>query len=146
MQKDLNRLQKTLEKEGDDLLKKIQKAAVKAKKDTGMSNKTREIEKLIETKIKKFEPALEKFYKEVKVSARKYGIDLTGLEEKMTTAKDKLAKKQTTKKKTTKKKTTKAKKKATTKTTSKTAAKKKTTKKKTTATKKKATKSTRKKT
>lgn len=111
-QKDLNKLQKSLEKEGDDLLAKIKKAA-KAAQKSNVNTKRKEIEKLIEKKIRSFEPAFEKFYHEVKVGARKYGIDLTGFEETVKrttrTAKNKLKAVQKDGRKGTKKKSTAAK-------------------------------------
>ncbi|MEZ4741247.1 MAG: hypothetical protein R3B45_02175 [Bdellovibrionota bacterium] len=126
LQKDLAMLQSTLQKEGNDLVKKVKKIAAKNKLDS----KAKEIEKLIERKLKTFEPAIETLYKEIKKNAKKAGVDLSKLEinfkKKTAAAKKKLkTKKKTTKKKsTTKKKTAK---KTTTKKTTKKASKKKTT-------------------
>lgn len=141
VQKDLNKLQATFEKEGEVLLEKIRKSATKAEKN--VNHKKDEVATLIEKQIKKFEPALEKFYQELKVNAGKYGVDLTDIEKKVKTttkrAATKLKKKSSSKKKSTKKKAVKkkvAKKKTAKKPAKKTAAKKKVAKK---ATKKKST-------
>ena len=85
VQKDLVKLQKTLKKEIDDLGQKIKSAA----KAQTVGAKTREIERLLELRLKKFEPAIEKFYKEVKANAGKYGIDLGGLEKRVKSARTK---------------------------------------------------------
>ena len=39
--------------------------------------------KLIQKQIKNFEPALEKFYSELKTNAEKYGVDLDDFESKV---------------------------------------------------------------
>ena len=85
VQKDLVKLQQTLKKEIDDFGQKIKSAA----KSRNVTAKTREIERLLETRLRKFEPAIEKFYKEVKANAGKYGIDLSGLERTVKTARTK---------------------------------------------------------
>lgn len=158
VQKDLNRFQKAFQKESDDLVKKIKKLGDQAKKNK-VAERRKEIENLIETKLRGLEPVFDKLFKEIKVSARKYGIDLTGIEKRVTTSlgksvkkatKKKAAKKKATANKATKKSTAKkatkkttakkATKKATAKKTSAKKATKKTTAKKTTA--KKATKKT----
>ena len=79
MQKDFVKLQKTLKQEIDDLGAKIKGVA----NSPNVTARTRQIEKLLEKQLKNFEPALEKFYSEVKVNAGKYGIDLSGLEKRV---------------------------------------------------------------
>lgn len=79
LQKDLHSLQKTLAAEIDELSTKLKNVA----HSETVSAKTREIEKLLESKMKRFEPAMEKFYKDVKKNAEKYGIDLSGIEKKV---------------------------------------------------------------
>lgn len=79
LQKDLNMLQTTLEREGDKLVKKIKTAA----KKKGMPTDVDHFEALIEEQVKKFEPALDKFLGSVKTSAAKYGIELDGIEQKV---------------------------------------------------------------
>jgi hypothetical protein len=79
MQKDFVKLQKTLKQEIDDLGAKIKGVA----NSPNVAAKTRQIEKLLEKQLKNFEPALEKFYSEVKVNAGKYGIDLAGFEKRV---------------------------------------------------------------
>jgi hypothetical protein len=79
LQKDLNMLQTTLEREGDKLVKKIKTAA----KKNGVPTDVDHFETLIEEQVKKFEPALDKFLGNVKTSAAKYGIELDGIEQKV---------------------------------------------------------------
>lgn len=79
LQKDLNMLQSTLEREGDKLVKKIKAAAEKK----GVPTDVEHLEALIEEQVKKFEPALDKFLGDVKTSAAKYGIELEGVEQKV---------------------------------------------------------------
>jgi hypothetical protein len=144
VQKELNKLQKTFEKEGEVLLKRIRTRAAQA--ETNVSSRTKDISELIESQMKKIEPAFDKFYKELKTSAGKYGIDLGDIENRVRTTTKKAAarfnlggKSTTTKRKT--KKTAKKKK------AKKTTAKKKTTTKKKSAKKSKtASKSTKRKT
>jgi hypothetical protein len=91
-QKDLTQLQKTLKKESDDLLKKVKSTTQK----DHIQAKRKEIEKLIEKNLKKYEPTINKFVAEVHSSAKKAGIDLSEIEKKVRDnlhfAKDKLAK------------------------------------------------------
>lgn len=81
VQTDFNKLQKTLEREGEVLISKIKDAANKAASNKSVVAKRKEFEKLVETQFKKFEPALDKFYKDLKVTAKKYGVNLERLEE-----------------------------------------------------------------
>ena len=83
-QKDLDGLQKAIKKEGDDLVKKVKKAATSDKVVT----KRKEIEKLVESKLKKFEPTINKLVHELNTNAKRAGVDLTDLEK---TVRDNLA-------------------------------------------------------
>lgn len=83
VQNDLNKLQKTIEKEGDQLVKKMRAAATKAANNKNLSAKAREIEQLVENQMKKLEPAVVKIVKNIKTNAEKYGIDLKDLEKKV---------------------------------------------------------------
>jgi ElaB/YqjD/DUF883 family membrane-anchored ribosome-binding protein len=91
-QQDLDNLQSTIRKEGDDLVKKVKLAASKENVDV----KRKEFEKLVEAKLKKFEPAINKFVHELNVNAKKAGVDLTDLEQKvrsnLRTARNRLSK------------------------------------------------------
>lgn len=85
VQVDLNKLQKTLEREGEVLIGKIKEAANKAATNKSVVEKKKEFEKLVDTQIKKLEPAFDKFYKELKVAAGKYGVNLDKLEKNVKT-------------------------------------------------------------
>lgn len=85
VQVDLNKLQKTLEREGEVLIGKIKEAANKAATNKNVVEKKKEFEKLVDTQIKKLEPAFDKFYKELKVAAGKYGVNLDKLEKSVKT-------------------------------------------------------------
>ncbi len=91
VQSDLGKLQKTLEREGEMLLSKLKDAANKAAANKSVQAKRKEIEKLVETQIKRFEPALDKFYSELKTTASKYGVDMEKVETKVRSAKEKAA-------------------------------------------------------
>ncbi len=78
-QKDLSQLQKTLKKESDQLLKKVKTSTQK----DSLQAKRSEIEKLIEKNLKKYEPTINKFVADVHKSAKKAGIDLTDIEQKV---------------------------------------------------------------
>ncbi len=80
IQKDFKLLQSTIEKEGNELITKAKKAANDIANNNNVKARTREIEKLLESKFKKFEPALMKFISEVSKNAGKYGIDVKDLE------------------------------------------------------------------
>jgi hypothetical protein len=75
-QKDLDVLQSTIKKEGDDLVKKVKQAANK----DSIATKRADLEKLVEGKLKRFEPAINKFVKDLNKNAQKAGVDLTKLE------------------------------------------------------------------
>ncbi len=83
VQKDLTKLQKTIEKEGEVLIGKLMTAANKATSNKNVVQKRKELEKLVETQIQKLEPAFEKFYTEVKSTAGKYGVDFEKIEKKV---------------------------------------------------------------
>ncbi len=108
LQKDLNKLQATLQTEGTDLIQKVKAIADKGTIEV----KAREVEKLIAAKLKKFEPAFESLLHEIKKGAASAGVDISQLEQNIkdrtSAAKTRLAK---TKAKVTKK-ATKVKKKA----------------------------------
>jgi hypothetical protein len=76
LQKDLNKLQDTLQKEGADLVQKVKNIADKE----AIEVKAKEIEKLIAAKLKKFEPAFESLLREIKKGASSAGVDLSKLE------------------------------------------------------------------
>jgi septal ring factor EnvC (AmiA/AmiB activator) len=79
-QKDLSKLQKTIEAEGEVLLGKLMTAANKATSNKNVVAKRKELEKLVEKQISKLEPAFEKFYKEAKSTASKYGVSIDKIE------------------------------------------------------------------
>lgn len=83
VQKDLSKLQKTIEKEGEVLLGKLMVAANKATNSKNVREKRKELERLVESQIQKLEPAFEKFYSEVKTTAGKYGVDIDKIEKKV---------------------------------------------------------------
>ncbi len=91
VQVDLNKLQKTLEREGEVLIGKIKEAANKAASNKNVVEKKKEFEKLVDTQIKKLEPAFDKFYKELKVAAGKYGVNLDKIEKSVKTTTEKAA-------------------------------------------------------
>ncbi len=102
VQVDLNKLQKTLEREGEVLISKIKDAANKAAQNKSVVEKKKEFEKLVDTQIKKLEPAFDKFYKELKVTAGKYGVNLERLEKRVKTTTEKAASRLNMQSKTTK--------------------------------------------
>ncbi|MES2746146.1 MAG: hypothetical protein V4655_12005 [Bdellovibrionota bacterium] len=83
VQKDLSKLQQTIEKEGEVLLGKLMTAANKASTNKNVVKKRKELEKMVETQLQKLEPAFEKFYTEVKSTAGKYGVDIEKIEKKV---------------------------------------------------------------
>src|SRR5688572_1026683 len=86
IQKDFKNLQSTIEKEGNELLTKAKKAANEIAKNNNVKAKTREIEKLLETKFKTLEPAIYKFIAEVTKNAEKYGLDVKDIESMVRTS------------------------------------------------------------
>ncbi len=79
LQGDLNQLQKTLQKEGNDLIKKVKGASLSKNIEVGR----KEVEKLIGTKLKKLEPLYENFLEEIRKNAKKAGIDITKIEKEI---------------------------------------------------------------
>lgn len=98
-QKDLGKLQKTLKQESDELVKKVKTATTKE----SLNARRKEVEKLVEQSIKKYEPTINKFVHELNTTAKKAGVDLTDLEKKVRenlhSARSKLAKASATAKK-----------------------------------------------
>lgn len=76
LQKDLTKLQTTLQKEGNDLLTRIKKLDVLDNIDT----RRKEIESVIVGKLSKLEPAYFNFLDEVQKNAEKAGINLKKFE------------------------------------------------------------------
>jgi len=79
LQKDLNNLQKTLKKEGDDLVTIVKKTATKE----NLVTKGKELEKLVNLKLKEFEPQINRFMTDVRKNAKKAGIDIDVLEKQL---------------------------------------------------------------
>ena len=86
LQQDLTKLQKTLEKEGQDLLKKVKTAADKVAKNKKMQQTQNELERLIKSGLKQVEPAVSKFVTGVRENAKKFGINLSDLEKRVNNA------------------------------------------------------------
>ena len=76
LQKDIHRLQNNIQKEGYELLEKIRGLDLKENLET----KKKELEKFVEMKLRKFEPAYSKLLKELQKNAKKAGLDLSILE------------------------------------------------------------------
>ena len=91
-QKDLKQLQKKIKQEGDHLVSKAKTAATK----DNLNAKRKEVEHLVEQKLKKLEPTINRFVHELNQTAKKAGVDLTDLEKKvltnLATARGRLAK------------------------------------------------------
>lgn len=85
IQKDLKHLQATIEQEGNDLLKRAKQTVDEIKKKNNVSARTRDLEKLIEDKFSKFEPALYKFIGQVSKNAARYGLDVKDFEKMVKT-------------------------------------------------------------
>jgi hypothetical protein len=83
VQVDLDNLQKTLKREGEVLISKITDAANKAASNKSVVAKKQKFEKLVDSQIKKIEPAFDKFYSELKVTAGRYGVNLDKLEKRV---------------------------------------------------------------
>ncbi len=90
LQGDLNQLQKSLQKEGNDLIKRVKGASLTKNIEVGR----KEVEKLIINKLKKLEPLYENFVEEIRKNAKKAGIDIQKIEKEIrktaTVAKKKL--------------------------------------------------------
>ena len=91
-QKDLKQLQKKIKQEGDHLVSKAKNAATK----DNLNAKRKEVEHLVEQKLKKLEPTINRFVHELNQTAKTAGVDLTDLEKKvrtnLATARGRLAK------------------------------------------------------
>lgn len=87
VQSDLNRLQSTLQKEGDDLIKRVKAATDKKNLDRAYE----EVEKQMSAKLKKFEPAMQKFFTAIEKNAARAGIDLSDLETRVRTTANRAA-------------------------------------------------------
>lgn len=76
LQKDLAHLQKTLKQEGDDLVKKLRTATNKKNlKATG-----KHLEKMVESRLKKFEPQVNRVVADLRKNAKKAGINVDAIE------------------------------------------------------------------
>ncbi len=80
IQKDFKVLQKTIEKEGNLLLTKIKQSANKAAANPNVQKTRKELERMVESNWKKFEPAVNQFFAGVRKNAGKYGIDISEFE------------------------------------------------------------------
>jgi hypothetical protein len=80
VQTDWTKFQKSLEKESEVLLDKIVTAANKAANNERVVEKRRNIEKMVESQYKKFEPTLDRIYKDLKGTAEKYGVNVQKIE------------------------------------------------------------------
>lgn len=76
LQKDLTHLQKTLKQEGDDLVKKLKTAT--SRKNLTATGK--QIEKMVETRLKKFEPQMNRVLSDLRKNAKKAGLDMDTIE------------------------------------------------------------------
>lgn len=81
LQKDLNVLKKDLEKESNELLKRVKTLATKE----NLMKKGKEIEVVVEKQLKRFEPTLNKVLQEVRKNARKAGLDVDKIEKSLRT-------------------------------------------------------------
>lgn len=76
IQKDISKLQKVVNKEGNDLLDKIKKLDLK----TNIENTREELMKVLSGKIKKLEPTYKTFIEEIRKNAKKAGLELEKFE------------------------------------------------------------------
>lgn len=76
LQKDLNNLQKTLKTEGDDLVKKLRTMTDKKK----LTATGKQIEKMVEQRLKKFQPQVDRVLTDIRKNAKKAGINVDELE------------------------------------------------------------------
>lgn len=92
LKKDITKLQKTIKKEGDTLVQKIQEIDLK----NNFQKKKKQLEKRALKNIKKVEPICQKIVSDITKKAKKAGIDLNKIEKKIKkvtkTAKKKLTK------------------------------------------------------
>ncbi len=82
IKKDLEKLHKSLKKEGDELVRQVKEYAA----SDDFKQKRKEVETFVSTKLKEFEPKVEKFIVDVKKGAKKHGLDLPGIEKKFNKA------------------------------------------------------------
>ena len=78
LQRDISKLQETVHKEGNDLLKKIKQMDLK-----NVNATKKELLQAITTKFKKFEPTYNILVKEIKKNAKKAGIELEKIEKNL---------------------------------------------------------------
>lgn len=76
LQKDLKSLENAVKKDSDELLKKVKSFATKE----NISAAGSEIEKILEQKLKEFEPTIKKVVGEIRKNAAKAGINVDAVE------------------------------------------------------------------
>jgi adenosylmethionine-8-amino-7-oxononanoate aminotransferase len=76
LQKDLKNLETAVKKDSDELLKKVKSYATKE----NISAAGVEIEKILEQKLKEFEPTINKVVNEIRKNAAKAGINVDSVE------------------------------------------------------------------
>ncbi len=76
IQKDISKLQSTVQKEGNDLLKKIKKLDLKS----NLEHTQQELRQVLSDKLKKMEPSYNHFVDELRKNAKKAGIDVDKIE------------------------------------------------------------------
>jgi hypothetical protein len=107
VQKDIAKLQATIQQEGNDLIEKVKSIDVRS----NLEKSQKDLRKLLKAKLKKIEPACTQALAEIRKGAKKAGIDLDGIEQsilkKVSKAKPVRKKAPTAKKATTTPKTTK---------------------------------------
>lgn len=86
LKKDLSQLQDTLKKEGDLLIKNLKKTVETSETREAILTKTKDVEKVIEQRLKQFEPAINNFLTGVRTNAQKYGIDVNKVEARLSSA------------------------------------------------------------
>ncbi len=79
VQQELSKLQSTLQKEGQDLLKRFKNLDLV----DNFESKKKEIETVIEKNLKKIEPAYKKLLTQVSANAKRAGIDLEKIEKEL---------------------------------------------------------------
>lgn len=79
LQKDIEKLQQTIQKESNELLEKVRSIDLKE----NFEHKKKEVEKTLAQKLKKLEPAYHQFMNELKKNASKAGIDLDKIEKEI---------------------------------------------------------------
>jgi hypothetical protein len=79
LQKDLKNLENAIKKDSDELVKKVKSYATKE----NLTAAGAEIEKILEKKLKEFEPTINKVVGEIKKNAAKAGINVDQVESKV---------------------------------------------------------------